>query len=120
MSPKLLHNECPGSVTGHGLADVQGRCPWCSKKIEGAAPRAEAGRVAYRDGCRVPAALRPGLRDRSAGRVRCPGHPWTFADGPGHYSALRSSPAFLTTTRCRRCAPHSRWTVGLMGCTYIV
>lgn len=39
MSPKLLHNECPGSVTGHGLADVQGRCPWCSKKIEGAAPR---------------------------------------------------------------------------------
>jgi len=39
MSPKLTYNECSGSVTGHGLTDVRGRCPWCERKIEGTLPR---------------------------------------------------------------------------------
>ena len=38
MSPKLLYDECSGSVTGHGMTDVKGRCPWCGRKIAGAAP----------------------------------------------------------------------------------
>jgi hypothetical protein len=31
-------NECPESVTGHGRTDVQGRCPWCGRRIERVQP----------------------------------------------------------------------------------
>jgi len=35
--------ECSGSVTGHGLTDVKGRCPWCGKKVEVAASMPDLG-----------------------------------------------------------------------------
>lgn len=39
----LLPYECSGSVTGHGRTDVKGRCPWCGRKVERAAPMPELG-----------------------------------------------------------------------------
>jgi hypothetical protein len=26
--------HCPKSVTGHGSADINGKCPWCGYKID--------------------------------------------------------------------------------------
>ena len=33
-----MTRPCPESVTGHGLTDRTGRCPWCRRKIEAAQP----------------------------------------------------------------------------------
>jgi hypothetical protein len=31
--------HCPESVTGHGLADKQGKCPFCRRKVDSKQPR---------------------------------------------------------------------------------
>lgn len=32
-------DECPDAIGGHGLADREGRCPYCQAKYEAKAPR---------------------------------------------------------------------------------
>jgi histone acetyltransferase (RNA polymerase elongator complex component) len=33
------YRTCPESVSGHGLANVRGECPYCKKKFESASPK---------------------------------------------------------------------------------